>query len=138
MKTFELGEPGPMREGLMKAVLSGRKTATSSLLAEWQRDGEALPVVGERQEMVDSSGRGVAIVEIVGVETIAIGDVDLRLAEEEGEGFKSVADWRARTNGSGRAAFKTEIESSSSASGSCVDLRARADNRRGVAPAPAR
>jgi hypothetical protein len=41
----ELGFPGPLRDRLVDAVLSGVKTATSSLLADWQRDGEQPPTI---------------------------------------------------------------------------------------------
>ena len=83
-----------MRDRLIAAVLSGRKTASSSLLADWQREGEPLPVAGQHRVVINSAERPVAIIEIVEVEVIALGDADLRLAIEEGEGFASVAQWR--------------------------------------------
>src|SRR5205823_712878 len=55
MKVFELGAPGPMRDRLVAAVLSGRKTASSSLLADWQREGEPLAVAGQQRVVVDSA-----------------------------------------------------------------------------------
>lgn len=90
----ELGWPGPMRDRLVEAVLTGEKTATSSLLREWHEEQEQLPHVGERQVVVDSADNPVAVVEIVGVETIRLGDADGELAVSEGEGFNSVDDWR--------------------------------------------
>jgi uncharacterized protein YhfF len=83
-----------MRDRLIAAVLSGQKTASSSLLADWQREGEPLPVAGQHRVVIDSAERPVAIIEIAEVEVIALGDADLRLAIEEGEGFASVAQWR--------------------------------------------
>ena len=82
-----------MRDRLITAVLSGRKTASSSLLADWQREGEPLPVAGQHRVVIDSAERPVAIIEIAEVEVIALGDADLQLAIEEGEGFASVAQW---------------------------------------------
>jgi uncharacterized protein YhfF len=90
----EFGWPGPMRDRLVEAVLTGDKTATSSLLSEWQAEEEQLPCVGERQLVVDSAEKPVAVIEIVGVEIIRLGDADLDLAIAEGEGFCSVDDWR--------------------------------------------
>jgi uncharacterized protein YhfF len=83
-----------MRDGLVKAALEGHKTATSSLLAEWEHEREALPSVGERQTVVDSDARPVAIIELRAVEIIRLGDADHQLALEEGEGFGSVGEWR--------------------------------------------
>jgi uncharacterized protein YhfF len=83
-----------MRNRLVAAVLTGRKTATCSLLAEWEHDGEPLPVAGERQIVVDSGLRRVATIEIVAVDVVRLGDVDIAFAREEGEGFESVSHWR--------------------------------------------
>jgi uncharacterized protein YhfF len=76
------------------AVLAGRKTATSSLLAEWEYEREPLPAVGERQIVVDSDRRPVATIELIAVDVVRLADVDMRLAREEGEGYESVSDWR--------------------------------------------
>jgi uncharacterized protein YhfF len=86
--------PGPERDRLVAAVLRGEKTATSSLLAEWLLDDQELPVAGERREVLDSEDNPVAVIETTAVDVIRLGDVDLDLAEEEGEGFKSVTEWR--------------------------------------------
>lgn len=79
----------------MAAVLRGEKTATSSLLAEWEHDGEPLPVAGERQDVVDSDGRTVATIEMLAVEVVRLDDVDDRVARAEGEGYSTAAGWRA-------------------------------------------
>jgi uncharacterized protein YhfF len=91
----EFGFPGPLRDRLVKAVLSGVKTATSSLLADWQRDGEPLPAPGEMQTVIDSAGIPVAIIEILRSEVVALGDVDDRVARAEGESYQTAAGWRA-------------------------------------------
>lgn len=83
-----------MRERLIAAVLDGQKVATSSLLIEWELEGEQLPRAGERQTVIDSDGLPVAVIELVEVQVVALGEVDDRLAREEGEGFQSVAEWR--------------------------------------------
>lgn len=83
-----------MRDRLVDAVLNGTKTATSSLLSEWQAEHEELPHVGERQVVVNSADQPVAMIEVVGVDIFRLGDADLELAIAEGEGFRSVDDWR--------------------------------------------
>jgi len=84
-----------LRRSLVAAILRGEKTSTSGLLSDFQRDGETLPKVGERFRLVDELGRTVGIIETTEVRVTTIGEVDLAFALEEGEGFATVADWRA-------------------------------------------
>jgi uncharacterized protein YhfF len=91
----EFGFPGPLRDRLVAAILRGEKTATSSLAVEWEADEEPLPRAGERETVVDSEGRPIAVIEVVATSVIRLGDADLALALDEGEGFRSVAEWRA-------------------------------------------
>ncbi|MEV7671489.1 ASCH domain-containing protein [Streptomyces sp. NPDC000963] len=95
LKPFLLAFPGPLRDRLVAAVLSGEKTATTGLLLEYEAEKEELPEVGERSAVVDSDGREVAVVEITEVQVLPLRDADLRLALAEGEGHRSVAEWRA-------------------------------------------
>jgi uncharacterized protein YhfF len=88
------GTPGPLRDRLVEAVLRGEKTATTSLLAEWEADRERVPRPGERQTVIDSDERPVAVIELTAADVIRLGDADLSLARDEGEGFKTVAEWR--------------------------------------------
>ena len=92
---FELAYPGPLRDRLVAAVLDGTKTTTTGLLQDYEREGEPLPVVGDRSAVVDSAGRRVAVVEVTGVRVVRLADVDLDHARDEGEGDESVAGWRA-------------------------------------------
>jgi uncharacterized protein YhfF len=45
--------------------------------------------------VVDSAGRPVAVIETTAVRVVRVADVDLNHALGEGEGFSSVAEWRA-------------------------------------------
>ncbi|MHA7189559.1 ASCH domain-containing protein [Arthrobacter sp. MDT2-16] len=91
----EFAFPGPLRDSLVAAILTGRKTTTTSLLVEYTVEGEDLPVVGRRQAVVDSQGELVAVIETVQVEQVRLDQVPLVHAIEEGEGHTSVARWRA-------------------------------------------
>jgi uncharacterized protein YhfF len=91
----EFGFPGPLRDRLVDAVLSGAKTATSSLLADWERDGERPPAAGELQTVIDSAGIPVGIIEIVRCDVVALGAVDDRVACAEGESYQTAAGWRS-------------------------------------------
>ena len=91
----EFAFPGALRDELVASILAGTKTATAALLAEYEREGERLPEVGDLAVVVDSANRPVAVIETTEVRVIPAGDVDLQFAIDEGEGFESVADWRA-------------------------------------------
>jgi uncharacterized protein YhfF len=91
----EFAFPGPLRDQLVAAILSGAKTTTSGLLLGYERDGEPLPRCGDRWVVIDSAGEPVTLVEVVAVRVLRLADVDLAHAVGEGEGFGSVADWRA-------------------------------------------
>ena len=91
----EFAFPGPLRDELVASVLRGEKTATAGLLAEYEEDGEPIPEAGSRFVVLDSQGRGVAIAETTEARVVRAGDVDEVFARDEGEGFETVAEWRA-------------------------------------------
>jgi uncharacterized protein YhfF len=95
----EFAFPGPLRDQLVAAILSGAKTSTSGLVLEYERENEPLPKAGWHSAVVDSEGRRVAAIEITEVRVVRLADVDLQHALDEGEGFKSVAEWRAEHEG---------------------------------------
>ncbi|MCL2551510.1 MAG: ASCH domain-containing protein [Actinomycetia bacterium] len=91
----EFAFPGPLRDKLLAAVLSGAKTSTTGLLAAYEAEDEALPEVGARFAVVDSAELPVAVIEITEVRVVPIGEVDLAHAVDEGEGDTSLDTWRA-------------------------------------------
>lgn len=91
----EFAFPGPLRDQLVAAILDGAKTTTTGLAVEYEQAGEPLPRAGARQAVVDSAGNRVAVIETTEVRVIRLGDVDLAHAVGEGEGYTSVAGWRA-------------------------------------------
>jgi uncharacterized protein YhfF len=91
----EFAFPGPLRDALVAAIMDGRKTTTCGLLAGYELDGEPLPQPGLRQAVPDSAGHLVAVIETTAVRVLPAGDVDLAHALGEGEGYTSVAGWRA-------------------------------------------
>ncbi|MFG1890364.1 ASCH domain-containing protein [Micromonospora sp. NPDC049051] len=95
LPTAEFAFPGPLRDQLVSAILSGAKTSTSGLVLSYERTGEPMPEVGERSAVLDSAGRRVAVIEVTEVRVVRLADVDLRHALDEGEGYGSVAQWRA-------------------------------------------
>jgi adenosylmethionine-8-amino-7-oxononanoate aminotransferase/uncharacterized protein YhfF len=92
---MELGFPGPLRDLLVAAVLDGTKTTTTGLLADYEHEGEPLPRPGDRDVVIDSAGEPVGVIETLAVRVVRVGDIDLAHAIGEGEGYASVAEWRA-------------------------------------------
>ncbi|GJF28873.1 hypothetical protein KNE206_15730 [Kitasatospora sp. NE20-6] len=91
----EFAFPGPLRDQLVGAVLDGSKTSTTGLVAGYALLGEEVPPVGRREAVVDSDGRVVAVIELTEVRLVPLGGVDLAHARDEGEGYGTVAAWRA-------------------------------------------
>ncbi|SDM93511.1 Uncharacterized protein YhfF [Streptomyces wuyuanensis] len=94
MRALELGTAGELRERLNALVLAGRKTATTGLLSEYVEETEGLEFTGERLALLDSDGDCVATVEITGVELTTFGDIAWEHASAEGEGDRSLDEWR--------------------------------------------
>ena len=96
LERFELGYAGTvLRRDLVAAVLRGDKTATASLLTDYQpTTSEPLPVVGQQYLLAGYTDEPVGIVETTELRILPAGDVDLQFARDEGEGFETVASWR--------------------------------------------
>jgi uncharacterized protein YhfF len=90
----EFGFPGPLRDRLVAAILRGEKVSTTGLHEEYRREREPIEEVGSRELVVDSAGRGVAVIETTEVAVRRMGDVDLAFALDEGEGFETLEQWR--------------------------------------------
>ena len=71
-------------------MLRGEKTATAGLPELEEELGSA----GDRCLLLGFDDEPVAIVELTEVRVVPAGEIDLRFARDEGEGFESVEDWR--------------------------------------------
>jgi uncharacterized protein YhfF len=91
----EFGFPGELRDRLVAAILEGEKTSTTGLYAEYEEEGATPGAPGARRLVLDSDGRAVAVIEITESRVVPVREIDLQFALDEGEGFRSVADWRA-------------------------------------------
>ncbi len=91
----EFAFPGPLRDQLVAAILDGSKTSTTGLIADYEACGEDLPAVGDRQVVVDSADLPVGVIEVTDIRVVQLAEVGLQHAVDEGEGFETVADWRA-------------------------------------------
>ena len=90
----EYAFPGPLRDRLVGAIARGEKTSTTSLVIDYEVEGDPLPEVGDREVVIDSAGRPMLVTKIVFTAVQRLADVSLEHAINEGEGFTSIADWR--------------------------------------------
>ena len=90
----EFAFPGPLRDKLVAAILSGEKTATASLEIEYRAAGEdPHDQLHRREVVVNSEGTPVCIIENTAVELSEFGAIDDAFAQAEGEGFTTAAQW---------------------------------------------
>jgi uncharacterized protein YhfF len=94
VNAWSFGDSATMADDLLAYVLTGEKTATSGMLKDYEIDGDPLPVIGDRSIILNGKGIPVCVVEITNVLIQAYNEVDETFALAEGEGFKSLKDWK--------------------------------------------
>ena len=94
--TCRIGDDKESADAGARLVLAGRKTATSSLLWEYEAGGEAPPSVGALTILEDGAGRPVCLFETIEVEVRPFKAVDEAFAADYGEWDGSLETWRDR------------------------------------------
>jgi uncharacterized protein YhfF len=94
LPTTAFAFPGSLRDELTALVLTGTKVATASLVADYIVDDEPIPRAGDREVVLDSTLRPVAIIETTRCQVTTISRVTDDFAIDEGEGFADAAAWR--------------------------------------------
>ena len=89
---YEAWAFGDNADTLAGLVLSGEKTATSSLLC-WYSP-EELPTEGQYSVILDSCDRAVCVIRTTKVYTVPFDGVGADHARKEGEGDRSLDYWR--------------------------------------------
>ena len=79
---------------LLALVLEGTKTATASALWDYEAEGEDLPQVGALSIVLDGAGHPRALLETTEVAVVPFDEVSAEHAYLEGEGDRTLADWR--------------------------------------------
>ncbi len=91
---FAFGDSPGLADELASLVVHGPKRATAGLLLEHERDGEPVPVPGDHWIVLDGHGEAVCIIRTTGVQIKPFNTVDESFAWLEGEGDRSLAEWR--------------------------------------------
>jgi len=90
LESFSFGDSAEMADRLLGSVLCGAKTATCWPISDGQQTE-----VGKRMVANDGLGRPRAVIETVSLEQRRFDEVTLEFARAEGEGFETLAAWRA-------------------------------------------
>ena len=93
-EAWAFGDNPAMADELVDLVLRGIKTATATLLWEFEADGDPLPKPGDFSLVLDGAGTPVCIIQTTQVEVMAFNQVDAGWAFDEGEGDRSLEYWR--------------------------------------------
>lgn len=85
---------GGAPDKLAKLVLCGKKTATSSVLALYEKKNEPIPKTGDYSVILDSADNAVCIIRTTKVYIESFDCVSEEHAFKEGEGDRSLDYWR--------------------------------------------
>jgi uncharacterized protein YhfF len=92
--SFSFGDSPKMADELLGLVISGVKTATCGALRDYLAGSNEMPVVGRRDVVMNGEGRSAALIETLEVTIRSFDEVDESFAHDEGEGFRTLAEWR--------------------------------------------
>jgi len=93
-EAWGFGDSPQMADALGALVVQGIKTATCSLLWEYEFDGDPLPALNSYHIITNGLGEPLSIIEVVDVTIQPYNQVSAEFAYAEGEGDRSLAYWR--------------------------------------------
>jgi len=104
LEVLAFGDGGAMAARLAHLVVAGAKRATATWVREVELEGAELPRPDLVSVVVDGFGCPRCVIATEEVHRVRFGDVDAALAALEGEGDRTLEDWRA-----GHLAFFTDL-----------------------------
>ena len=93
-KVGNFGDSPELSAKLLQLIRDGVKTATASLVWEWEAEGQSPPEVGDVMIVLDFNQEPVMVIEYVDVAVKPFSEVDAQFAWDEGEGDRSLEFWR--------------------------------------------
>ena len=91
--SYQIGSDESHANEGAKLILSGEKTATSTLLWSLENNNEALPKVGDLCVIEDGNGVPVCVVQTTWIEIIPFSDVDADFTRDYSEADGSLEGW---------------------------------------------
>ncbi|GAA1741096.1 hypothetical protein GCM10009809_40790 [Isoptericola hypogeus] len=92
---WAFGDNPQLADDLLALVLDGTKTATASLLVEYEDADEPVPTKGDLSILLDGAGEPRALIRTTQVETVPFAEVTAEHAFLEGEDERTLESWRA-------------------------------------------
>lgn len=93
-QVWYFGSSREMAKELLQLVLEGKKTATASLIWEYEDKPEDAPVEGGYSVVTDFDGNPKCVLRTTEVRVLPYNEVDAEFAFDEGEGDQSLDYWR--------------------------------------------
>lgn len=94
-EVWAFGATAAHADELLSLVLAGTKTGTAFALAEVEAEDEVVPEPGDLSVILDGTGCPRAVVVTTEVEIVPFTEVTVEHAYSEGEGDRTLAQWRA-------------------------------------------
>ena len=85
---------GPAADELAALVLEGTKTATASAWIAYENEGAEVPKPGDYSVILYDNGSAAAVIRDSKVSLVPFDEVSAEHAYKEGEGSRSLAEWR--------------------------------------------
>ncbi len=93
-EAWGFGDSATMADELGALVVQGIKTATCSLLWEYEDGDEPVPRAGDLSIILDGAGHPMCIIRTTAADIVPFNAVTADFAFAEGEGDRSLAYWR--------------------------------------------
>ncbi|PRZ05239.1 uncharacterized protein YhfF [Isoptericola sp. CG 20/1183] len=91
---WAFGDNPELADELLALVLAGTKTATASLVVEYDESAEQMPRRGDLSILLDGAGDPRALIRTTEVETVPFDEVSAEHAWAEGEDDRTLESWR--------------------------------------------
>ncbi|MBI9049082.1 MAG: ASCH domain-containing protein [Anaerolineaceae bacterium] len=93
-EAWGFGDAVEMADELGALVVAGTKTATCSLLWEYEVDNETIPQVGNLSIILDGKNNPICIIKTTEINIRQFNAVDANFAYDEGEDDRTLESWR--------------------------------------------
>lgn len=93
-QVWYFGNSSEMARELAALVLSGKKTATASLVETNRRQPKSAPVDGGYSLVTDLEGEPMCVIQTTEIRHVPFTEVDSAFAYDEGEDDRTLASWR--------------------------------------------